>query len=72
MTSISRLLRQKTALYRRAVEQTCDVNEAYLVVHGVMAYALSGVSGADHDLGAALASALEIRSQHLDRMLVTP
>jgi hypothetical protein len=70
MTTISGLLRQKTALYRRAVEQTCDVNEAYLVVHGVMARALSGVGEADRDLGAALASALEIRSHH--RMAVTP
>lgn len=70
MTSISRLLGQTSALYRRAVEQTCDVNEAYLVVHCVVARALSGVGG--HDLGAALASVLEVRSQHLDRMAVTP
>jgi hypothetical protein len=71
MTSISSLLRQKSALYRRAVEQTCDVNEAYLVVHGVMARALSVAGDAEHDLGAALASVLEIRSQHLDRVAVT-
>ena len=70
MTSISGLLRQKSALYRLAVKQTCDVNEAYLVVHGVMARALSGVGDAEHDLGAALASALEMRSQH--RMELTP
>jgi hypothetical protein len=70
MKSISGLLRQRSALYRRAVEQTCDVNEAYFVVHGVLARALSGVGDADRDLGAALASALEIRSQH--RMTVTP
>lgn len=70
MTSISGLLKQKSALYRRAVEQTCDVNEAYLVVHSVMARALGGGGDADRDLGAALASALEIRSQH--RMTATP
>jgi hypothetical protein len=70
MRSNAGLLKQKSALYRRAVEQTCDVNEAYLVVHGVMARALSGVGDAEHDLGAALASALEMRSQR--PMAVTP
>jgi len=72
MTSISRLLWQNSALCRRAVEQTRDVNEAYLVVHGVMAHALSGARGADQDLGAALTAALKVRSRRLDGMAVTP
>jgi hypothetical protein len=72
MTLISRQLRQKSALYQRAVEQTCDVNEAHLLVHRVMAGALSRVGEAEYDLGAALTSALELRSQRLDRLAVAP
>jgi hypothetical protein len=70
MTQFSRLLRQGSALYRHAMEQTRDVNEAYLIVHGVMARALGRVG--DADLDAALASALEVRSERLDRMAVVP
>lgn len=72
MTPTAMLLRQKSALFRSAVEQTCDVNEAYLVVHGVMANALRRVGNVEHDLGAALASALRLRTQRLDSMTVTP
>jgi hypothetical protein len=69
MTSISRLLRRESALYRRAVDQTCDVNEAYLVVHGVKARALTTVGDADR-APRRKASTLEIRSQH--RMAAMP
>lgn len=69
MTPISHLLKQRPALFRSAVEQTRDANEAHLVVHGVMARALSSVRDVDHDLGPALASALEARS---NRFVVTP
>ena len=72
MTQFSRLLRQRSALCRHAMEQTRDVNEAYLVVHGVMAGALGRVGDVEHDLDAALALALEVRSERLDRMAVVP
>jgi hypothetical protein len=65
MTPISRLLKQRPALCLRAVEQTRDVNEAYLVVHGVMAHALGQAGDAEHDLAAALRSALDVRSERL-------
>jgi hypothetical protein len=63
MTPISRLLKQTPSLCRRAMEQTLGANEAYLVVHNVMTRALSRLSDAEHDLGPALASALEIRGK---------
>ena len=61
MTATTRLLKQMPNLYRRALEQTRDVNEAYLLVHTVIARALSG--GGDHspDLGPALARRLDAR-----------
>lgn len=67
MTPISRLLRQKPNLCARAVEQTRDVNEAYLVVHGVMANAFGRVNEADHDLGPDLTRALDHRAQRRER-----
>lgn len=70
MTRIASLLGQKSALCRRAFEQTSDMNEAYLMVHGVMARALSRTDGLEHDLGAALASALAGHSQRLDGLAV--
>jgi hypothetical protein len=71
MTPISRLLKQRSVLCRRAVEHTLDINEAYLVVHGVMAHAFSRVGDDEHDLGPALATALDVRAERLDRMAVT-
>ncbi len=65
MTAISRLLKQRSALCRRALEQTYDVNEAYLVVHGVMARALKCDEEPEHDLGPAMASALQLRSRRM-------
>ena len=66
MTPISRLLKQKPLLCERAVEQTRDVNEGYLVVHNVMARALNRVNDPDHDLGPALACALDLRAKRLE------
>jgi hypothetical protein len=68
MTPMAMLLRQRPALFRSAMEQTRDVNEANIVVHGVMARALSRAGDAEHDLGASLACALQARS---DRLAVT-
>jgi hypothetical protein len=66
MTPTTRLLDQKLGLFRRAVEQTCDVNEAYLLVHRVMSRGLSRVTELDQDLGIALTDALETRRRRLD------
>ena len=63
MTPISRLLKQRRGLYHRAVEQTLDVNEAYLIVHGVMTHAFAHAG--DADLSDALSSALDVRAQRL-------
>lgn len=63
MTAISRLLKQKSNLCERAVAQTRDVNEGYIVVHNVMAKALARVDGAAQDLGPALARALDLRTK---------
>jgi hypothetical protein len=62
MTLIARLLKQKTALCMRAFEHTQDLNEAYFLVHGVMARALSGADGAEPDLGSAMTTALDARA----------
>jgi len=59
MTVMASLLLQRSTLCRRAVEETSDVNEAYLIVHQVMARAFSGVRNHDPDLGPALAHALD-------------
>lgn len=68
MTIVAMLLEQRSALCRTAVKQPRDVNEAYLVVHGVMADALDRGVGADGDLGVAMAAALEVRAQRLARL----
>jgi hypothetical protein len=73
MTPIARLLKQKTALCLRAFEHTQDLNEAYFLVHGVMAGALSRVEGPEPnlgpnlgpDLGLAMTDALDARARHL-------
>lgn len=62
MTQITRLLSQNQALCQAAVEQTGDVNEAYLVVHGVMAHAFDCDEGSAPDLAVALMSALQRRA----------
>lgn len=61
MTATTRLLKQMPNLYRRALEHTRDVNEAYLLVHAVIARALSGGSDHNPDLGPALARRLDMR-----------
>jgi hypothetical protein len=65
MTLISKLLKQRSALCERAVEQTRDVNEGYLVVHGVMARAFNRASDGEHDLGGSLTLALDEHSSRL-------
>lgn len=65
MTPITRLLKQKPSLCERAVAQTHDVNEGYLVVHNVMSKAFGRASGGDEDLGPALACALDVRAKRL-------
>lgn len=65
MTPIAKLLKQGPGLCRSALAQTHDVNEAYLLVHNVMAGALRRVCGPESDLAAALAAALEVRSRRL-------
>jgi hypothetical protein len=65
MTPITRLLTQRRDLCLRAVERTLDVNEGYLLVHNVMAKALSRAADSDPDLGPALACALDARAQRL-------
>ncbi len=62
MTPMTRLLKQRSALSKRAVEATSDVNEAYLIVHQVMARAISRVSEHDSDLGPSLGVALDKRA----------
>ena len=63
MTPIARLLKQKTALCSRAFEHTQDLNEAYFLVHGVMAGALSEVEGLEPDLSRAMTDALDARAR---------
>lgn len=65
MTSLARLLRQRPALCLRAVEVTRDVNEAYLIVHQVMAPALSAAGDHEFDFGPSLARALDKRARRL-------
>jgi hypothetical protein len=62
MTPMARLLRQRPALCERAVEATSDVNEAYLIVHQVMARAISCVREHDSDLRLSLGVALDKRA----------
>jgi hypothetical protein len=63
MTPMTRLLRQEPNLYSRALEQTRDVNEAYLLVHNVMVRALG--HGPNPDLDLAMTCALNKRSRAL-------
>ena len=65
MTPIAKLLKQKPSLWRRAFAQTRDVNEAYLLVHDVMARALNHGGAPETDLGPAMACALARRSRRL-------
>lgn len=64
MTATAKLLRQQASLYRSALDDTCDVNEAHLIVHHVMARALSG-GDPESDLGPSLARALHVRTRRL-------
>jgi len=68
MTPIANLLKQKSALCLHALEQTQDLNEAHLLVHGVMTRALARVDGAIPDLGSAMTLALDARAQRLTRL----
>lgn len=65
MTPTARLLKQKPSLFQRAVSDTRDVNEAYLIVHNVMARAFHPLSRADCDLAPALMRALGARTLRL-------
>ena len=65
MTLMARLLMQQPNLCQRAVANTDDVNESYLIVHQVMTRAFSGVCDHEPDLGPALARALDKRSRRL-------
>lgn len=62
MTPITNFLQQMPALRRRAFAHTCDTNEAYLLVHGVMASTV-GVGGAE-DYNLALTRAIAHRALH--------
>lgn len=62
MTPMTKLLKQRPALSKRAVEATGDVNEAYLIVHRVMAGAISRAEEHDFDLGPSLGIALDKRA----------
>jgi hypothetical protein len=59
MTAMTKLLLQRSTLCRRAVAETSDVNEAYLIVHQVMARAFGAARCHDPDLGPALSHALD-------------
>ncbi len=65
MTKMTRLLNQKPDLCRSAFAQTRDVNEAYLLVHNVMARAIARIADADIDLAPAMACALTTRARRL-------
>jgi hypothetical protein len=68
MTAIVELLKQKVALCIHAFEQTRDLNEAHLLVHGVMARALGRVDGPKQDLSAAMTQALNARALRLTQL----
>ena len=57
------LLKQGARLRQRAQAHTRDVNEAYFLVHGVMAHALGSRACADHDLDLALTRAFQRRPE---------
>lgn len=65
MNPISKLLEQRPGLALRAMEQTRDLNEAYLIVHGVMTRALRRANDIEHDLGPDLTCALAVRTKRL-------
>jgi hypothetical protein len=60
MTPMAKLLRQTPTLCRRAFEHTRDVNEAYLLVHDLVARAVGRDFG-DQDADLALTNALAER-----------
>jgi hypothetical protein len=62
MTPMTRLLKQRPALSKCAVEATNDVNEAYLIVHQVMTRAFSRAGEHDFDLSSSLGIALDKRA----------
>lgn len=62
MTPMARLLKQRSVLCKQAVEATRDVNEAYLIVHRVMARAIGRPNEHDCDLGPSLGIALDKRA----------
>ena len=64
MTPMAKLLRQAPALFRRALDHTRDVNEAYFLVHGVIATAVGQMRLGDQNSDTALACALEKRLIH--------
>ena len=67
MTSpIARVLKQRTNLFTQALEQTRDVNEAHLLVHGVVSHALKRVDEETGNLAAAMNEALHARASRLD------
>lgn len=72
MTPTTNLLRQQSTLYRRAFDDTRDVNEAYLIVHDVMARALNRGFDLDVDLEPALARALDMRTRRLATLRAAP
>lgn len=65
MTPMARLLKQRRALCKQAVEATSDVNEAYLIVHRVMARAIGCPDEHDADLGPSLGIALNKRAARM-------
>ncbi len=69
MTPIAKLLRQGAALRCSATQSTNDVNEAYFIVHEVMADAFARNHDGDHQLAPLLASALLQRLRKLSLML---
>jgi hypothetical protein len=65
MTPMTKLLRQEPSLYRRAVKETGDVNEAYMLVHTVMVRAFGHGVDPERDLDPAMTCALNKRSRAL-------
>jgi hypothetical protein len=59
MTAITRILKQRAYLCRRALERTSDVNEAYLAVHAVMVFAMGRVDAPERDLDRDLTGAFD-------------
>lgn len=69
MTPKTRLLGQRSGLFRRAVADAGDINAAYLIGHTVMSDALECVTRAEANLSPALLRALDARSLRQMAML---